>query len=60
MSTFIRSAIFAGALLAGLSAAQARYNDLDQNGRTASQYDLNSPSDVRSFWENQKRNGNGS
>jgi hypothetical protein len=58
MTTFIRSAIFAGALLAGLSAAQARYYDLDQNGRTPSQYNLNSPSDVRAFWDNQTRNGN--
>ena len=34
MSTFIRSAIFAAAVLAGFSAANARYYDLEQNGRT--------------------------
>lgn len=53
MSTFIRSAIFTAAVLAGLSAANARDYGLEQNGRTASQYDLNNPDDVRSFWEAQ-------
>ena len=58
MSTFIRSAIFAAAVLAGLSAAEARSYDLDQNGRTASQYNLNSADDVKSFWDNQEHSGN--
>ena len=49
----IRSAIFAVALLAGLSAVEAR----DYNGRSASQYDLNNPDDVKSFWENQRHSG---
>ncbi len=53
MSTFIRSAIFAAAVLAGFSAANARYYDLEQNGRIPSQYDLNNPDDVKSFWEDQ-------
>lgn len=54
MSTFIRSAIFAAAVLGGLSAAQARDYYLDDNGRTLSSYDLNSPDDVKSFWEHQQ------
>lgn len=59
MSTFIRSAIFAVAVLAGVSAVEARDYGLDQNGRTPSQYDLNNPDDVRSFWDNQAdRNSN--
>jgi hypothetical protein len=59
MSTVIRSTIFAAAVLAGLSAANARYYDLEENGRIPSQYDLNNPADVKSFWEDQNsRNGN--
>jgi hypothetical protein len=58
MSTFIRSAIFAAAVLAGLSAAEARSYDLEQNGRTPSQYNLNSSDDVKSFWDNQDQRGN--
>jgi hypothetical protein len=59
MSTFIRSAIFAAAVLAGVSAVEARDYNLEQNGRTPSQYDLSSNDDVRSFWEEQSnRNGN--
>ncbi len=53
MSTFIRSAIFAATVLAGLSAVQARDYNLEQSGRTPSQYDLNNPDDVKSFWEDQ-------
>jgi hypothetical protein len=51
MSTFIRWAIFAAAVLAGLSAAYARYGNLEDNGRTTSEYDLNNPDDVWEFWE---------
>ena len=59
MSTFIRSAIFAVAVLGGLAAAQARSYDVEQNGRTPSQYNLNSQDDVRAFWDEQgRRNGN--
>lgn len=59
MSTLIRSAIFAVAVLAGVSAVEARDYNLDQNGRTPSQYDLNSGDDVRSFWDDQAhRNSN--
>ncbi len=53
MSTFVRSAIFAAAVLAGLSAVEARNYNPEQNGRTPSQYDLNNPDDVKSFWEDQ-------
>ena len=56
MSTFIRSAIFAVAVLAGLSAAEARSYD---NARPLSSYDLNSPADQKAFWEQQQdRNSN--
>jgi hypothetical protein len=54
MTTFIRSAIFAVAVLGGLAAAQAR--DLEDTSRAASSYDLNSPNDVKAFWEQQDRN----
>jgi hypothetical protein len=55
MSTFIRSAIFAAAVLAGLSAVEARDYNLEQNGKTPSQYDLNSADDVKSFFNDQSR-----
>jgi len=59
MSTFIRSAIFAVAVLAGVSAVEARDYNLDENGRTPSQYNLNNGDDVRSFWDDQaNRNAN--
>lgn len=59
MSTFIRSAIVATALLSGLCVAQAQSYDLEDNARPASSYNLNSPDDVKSFWEQQSRtNGN--
>jgi hypothetical protein len=59
MSTVIRSAIFAAAVLAGLSAVEARDYNLEQNGRTPSQYDLNNAQDVKAFWESQdSRNSN--
>jgi hypothetical protein len=56
MSTFIRSAIVAVAVLSGLSAVQAQSYDLEDNARPASSYNLNSPDDVKSFWEQQDRN----
>jgi hypothetical protein len=55
MSTFIRSTIFAAAVLAGLSAVEARDYNLEQNGKTPSQYDLNSADDVKSFFNDQSR-----
>ena len=59
MSTVIRSAIFAAAVLAGLSAVEARDYNLEQNGRTPSQYNLNSAQDVKAFWDAQdSRNSN--
>ena len=59
MSIFVRSAIFAAAVLAGLSAVEARNYNLEQNGRTPSQYNLNSADDVKAFWEAQdSRNSN--
>jgi hypothetical protein len=59
MNTFIRSAIFAAAVLAGLSAANARYGRLEDNGRTPNQYNLDSRNDVWEFWENQRETGSG-
>ena len=59
MSTLIRSAVFAVAVLGGLSVSQAQSYDLEDNARPASDYNLNSPDDVKSFWEQQGRtNGN--
>lgn len=58
MSTFIRSALIAVAILGTVSAASARTYQSDSNGRTPSSYDLNSPDEVRSFWDAQQRNGN--
>ena len=58
MSTFIRSAIFAAAVLGGLASVQARDYNLDDNGRAVSSYDLNNPADVRSFWDKQSQGGN--
>jgi len=55
MSTFIRSAIFAAAVLAGLSAVEARDYNLGENGKTPSQYDLNSADEVKSFFNDQSR-----
>jgi hypothetical protein len=58
MSTFIRSAIFAAAVLAGLSAVEARDYNLEQNGKIGSQYDLNNPDEVKSFFADQSRSNN--
>jgi hypothetical protein len=58
MSTFIRTAIIAIALLSGVSAASARISSSDYTGRTPSSYDLNNPAEVRDFWDAQQRNGN--
>jgi hypothetical protein len=57
MSMFIRSALIAVAILGGASAASARIYQSDENGRTPSSYDLNSPSDARSFWDAQRTGG---
>ena len=58
MSTFIRSAIFAAAVLAGLSAVKAHdSDDLDDNSKPLSSYDMNNPADVKAFWEQMRRNG---
>jgi hypothetical protein len=53
MSTFIRSAIFAAAVLAGLAAAEARSYDLEDNARPLSSYDLNNPHQQKQFWDRQ-------
>jgi hypothetical protein len=58
MSTLVRSAIFAAAVLVGLSAVEARDYNHERNDRSPSQYDLNNPDDVKAFWEAQRRNGN--
>ncbi len=58
MSTFVRSAMFAAAMLAGLSAVKAQSYDLEDNARPLSSYDLNSPADQKQFWEQSERNGN--
>lgn len=57
MSTFVRSAIVAAALLAGLSAVEARDYYVEDNSRPLSSYDLNNPDEVRSFFDNQERSG---
>ena len=58
MSTFIRSAIFAAAVLAGLAAAEARSYDLEDNARPLSSYDLNNPHEQKQFWDRQQSQGN--
>jgi hypothetical protein len=58
MSTFIRSAIFAAAILGGLSAVQAGDYDLEDNARPLSSYDLNNPDDVKAFFERSDHNAN--
>ena len=57
MSTFIQSAIFAAAVLVGVSAAQAQSYDLDDNARPLSSYDLNSPDDSKAFFDRLERQG---
>ena len=57
MSTLIRTAVIAIALLGGISAASARPHQSDYTGRTPASYDLNNPEDVRDFWDAQHRNG---
>ena len=54
MSTFIRSALIAVALLSSVSVASARFED---NSRSPSSYDSNNPDDVKAFWEAQQRSG---
>lgn len=57
MSTFIRSALIAIAVLSSVSAVSARIR-LDENGITSGQRNLNDAESVKQFWENQLRNGN--
>lgn len=54
MSTFIRTAIAAVAIVAGISAANAQYRD---NSIPLSAYDLNSQEGQRAFWDKVGRNG---
>jgi hypothetical protein len=56
MSTFIRSALVAVALLSSVSAASARYY-LEDNSRSPSSYDFNNPDDVKAFWDAQQHRG---
>ena len=57
MSTFVRSAIFAAAVLAGLSAVQARDYDFRDNARPLSSYDLNDAGDAREFFDRLEHSG---
>ena len=58
MSTFIRSALIAVALLSSVSATSARFNpDLQDNSRSPSSYDFNNPDDVKAFWDAQRNGG---
>lgn len=58
MSTFIRSALIAVAVLSSVSAASARSpRTLDENGIISSDRDLNNPESVKEFWENQEHTG---
>jgi hypothetical protein len=57
MSTFIRSTLIAIAILGGVSAASARTDPSDANGRTPSSYNLNNSDDVKRFWDAQQRHG---
>ncbi len=58
MSTFIRSALIAIAVLSSVSAVSARpHRALDENGITNGQRDLNDPQEVKEFWENQQHTG---
>jgi hypothetical protein len=58
MSTFIRTAIIAVAVLSSISAASARsYRPLEENGVIASDRDLNNPESVKEFWDNQQHSG---
>lgn len=58
MTTFIRSAIVAVALLSGVSAAYAAPDYTYDNGTLSSQINLNTQDGVKAFWESQSRNGN--
>jgi hypothetical protein len=58
MSTFIRSALIAVAVLSSISAASARsHRMLDENGVINSDRNLNSPEAVKEFWDNQQHTG---
>lgn len=54
MSTMIRTAIAAFALVAGISAANAEYSD---NSIPASAYNLNTPAGQQALWDQIERNG---
>jgi hypothetical protein len=59
MSTVIRSAVIALALLGGISVASARPMDTPYDNATPrSQINLNSADGAKAFWEAQERNGN--
>ena len=57
MSTFVRSAVFAAAVIAGLSAVQARDYDFQDNARPLSSYDLNDDDDARAFFDRLEHQG---
>jgi hypothetical protein len=58
MSTFIRSALIAVALLSSVSAASARSRQAPYDNATPrNQIDLNSTEGARAFWESQQRHG---
>lgn len=57
MSTLIRSALIAVAVLSSVSAVSAR-SLLEENGVINSQRDLNDPEAVKEFWESQQDSGN--
>ena len=57
MSTFIRSSLFAAAVLAGLSGVQAQSYDLEDNTRPLSSYDLNDPEEAKAFFDRLERQG---
>lgn len=58
MTTFIRSAIVAVALLSGVSAASAAPVYTYDSGVSRNDINLNTPEGVKAFWESQTRNGN--
>jgi hypothetical protein len=54
MSTFLRCALIAGAMLSSVSAASA-HTSLNDDNKTASQLNFSNPDDVKAFWELQSR-----
>lgn len=55
MSTMIRTAIAAFAIVAGVSAANADYRE---TGASGSSYNLNTQDGQQAFWDQIQRNGN--